>query len=168
MIADNNLISYEYYKNQFVPREIYTSGEKEETSLINKYSGNSLPATVLVLEDDIINSEGYGLKKGFYNIKPDKNLDFLLIYESGKLKAKVPVIEVKFIESFNAKTEKPKKMSYGKYKRQQQKEYRKYLKGENPKEINWTRAEIHYIDEQNAYILIYNSNNLEIAGIIKF
>jgi len=168
MIVDNNLIAYEYYKNRFVPNEVYVSGEKEETSLINKYSGHSASETVLVLENDIINSDGYGLKKGFYNVKPDKNLDFLLIYESGRLKAKVPVIDVKFIESVNASTPKPKKMSYGKYKRQQQKEYRKYLKGENPAEINWTTAEIHYIDEQNAYILIYNSNNLEIAGIIKF
>lgn len=168
MIADNNLIAYEYYKNQFVPNEVYTSGKKDETSLINKYSGDLLPSTVLALEDDIINSDGYGLKKGFYNVKPDKYLDFLLIYQTGKLKAKIPVSEVKYFESINAKAQKPKKMSYRRYQKEKQKEYRKYLKGENPEEINWTSAEIHYIDEQNAYILIYNSNNLEIAGVIKF
>ena len=168
MIVDNNLIAYEYYKNQFVPKEVYTSGEKEETGLINKYSGDNLPSTVLIIEDDLINEEGYGLKKGFYNVKPDKYLDFLLIYESGKLKAKVPVVEVHFHEAADAATTKPKKMSYRKYKKQQQKEYRKYLKGENPSEINWTSAEIHYIEEQNARILVYNSNNVEIAGIIKF
>ena len=168
MIVDNNLIAYEYYKNQFVPKEVYTSGEKEETNLINRYSGDNLPSTILILEDDLVNSEGYGLKKGFYNVKPDKYLEFLLIYESGQLKAKVPVVEVNFHESINATTEKPKKMSYRKYKKQQQKEYRKYLKGENPADINWTTAEIHYIEEQNARILVYNSNNVEIAGIIKF
>ena len=59
-------------------------------------------------------------------------------------------------------------MSYRKYKKQKEKEYRKYLKGENPEEIIWNSAEIHYINEQNAYILIYNSNNVEVAGIIKF
>lgn len=168
MIVDNNLIAYEYYKNQYVPKEVYTSGEKEETSLINKYSGDNLPATVLILEDDLINDEGYGLKKGFYNVKPDKYLDFLLIYETGKLKAKIPVISVNFSESVNPQNPKPKKMSYRKYQKQKQKEYRKYLKGENPSEVNWVSAEIHYIEEQNARILIYNSNNVEIAGIIKF
>jgi len=168
MIVDNNLIAYEYYKNQFVPNEIYTSGKKDETNLINKYSGDNLPSTVLVLEDDIVNKEGYGLKRGFYNVKPDEHLDFLLILQTGQIKAKVPVANIKYVESINAKTEKPKKMSYARYKRQKQKEYRKYLKGENPNEINWTTSEIHYIDEQNAYILIYNSNNIEVVGIIKF
>ncbi len=168
MIIDNNLIAYEYYKNQFVPKEVYVSGEKEETSLINKYSGDNLASTRLIIENDIVNDDGYGLKKGFYNIKPDKYLDFLLIYETGNLKAKIPVIDVKFYESIDAKSSKPKKMSYNKYKKQQIKEYRKYLKGGNPAEINWSSAEIHYIDEQNAYILIYNSNNIEISGIIKF
>ena len=168
MIIDNNLIAYEYYKNQFVPKEVYTSGKKEETNLINKYSGDNLDSTVLILEDDIVDSDGYGLKRGFYNVKPDKYFDFLLIYQTGKLKAKVPVVDVKFYESTNATQQKPKKMSYKKYQKQQQKEYRKYLKGENPSEINWSEAKIHYIEEQNAYILIYNSNNIEIAGIIKF
>lgn len=168
MIADNNLIAYEYYKNQFVPNEVYTSGKKDETNLINKYSGTLLPSTVLIIEDDIINSEGYGLKKGFYNVKPDEYLDFLLIYQTGKLKAKIPVVDVKFYESSNTVQQKPKKMSYRRYQRQQQKEYRKYLKGENPKDVNWSSAEIHYIEEENAQILIYNSNNIELAGIIKF
>lgn len=168
MITDNNLIAYEYYKNQFVPKEVYTSGKKDETNLINKYSGSILPLTVLIIEDDIINSEGFGLKKGFYNVKPDEYLDFLLIYQAGKLKAKIPVVDVKFYESSNTIQQKPKKMSYRKYQKQQQKEYRKYLKGENPEEINWSSAEIHYIEEENARILIYNSNNIELAGIIKF
>jgi len=168
MIVDNNLIAYEYYKNQFVPKPVYPSGQKEETTLINKYSGDNLASTVLILEDDIVNSDGYGLKKGFYNVKPDKYLDFLLIYQTGKLKAKIPVVELKFNESPNPQQQKPKKMSYKRYQKQQMKEYRKYLKGENPNEINWTEAQIHYIDEQNAYVLIYTSNNIELTGIIKF
>ena len=32
MIMNNNLIAYEYFKNQYVPNEVYTSGKKEETN----------------------------------------------------------------------------------------------------------------------------------------
>ena len=125
MIADCNLIAYEFDKNQFTPQEIYPSGEKDEEKIINKYAPKGQNAPILTLQEDIINDEGYGLKKGFYNIYPDKYLDFLLIYQSGKLKAKIPVIETKFFETNNPEQFKPEKMSYSKFKRKQQKEYRK-------------------------------------------
>jgi len=168
MIIDNNFLAYEYYKNQFTPHEVYRSGEKEETKLINKYSEESKELPVIVLEDDIVNEEGYGLKKGFYNVCPDKYLDFLLIYQSGKLKAKIPVVKVEVFESNNPKQMKPEKMSYSKYRKKLEKEYRKYMKGENPEEINWMEANIRQINGQNAWILEYNSNKLRLVGIIKF
>lgn len=168
MIIDNNFLAYEYYKNQFTPQEVYRSGEKEETKLINKYSEESKELPVIVLEDDIVNEEGYGLKKGFYNVCPDKYLDFLLIYQSGKLKAKIPVVKVEVFESNNPEQMKPEKMSYSKYRKKLEKEYRKYMKGENPEEINWMEANIRQINGQNAWILEYNSNKLRLVGIIKF
>ena len=71
MIAfDNNLIAYEYYKDQFVPKEVYPSGEKDETKLIDKYSFSNKNPAVLILEDDIISKDGKGLKKGFYQLFP--------------------------------------------------------------------------------------------------
>ena len=167
MLIDNNLIAYEYYKNQYTPKEIYYSGEKDETKLIDKYS-NRKELPVLVLEDDIVNQEGYGLKKGFYNIVPDEYNDFLLIYQTGKLKAKVPVVNMKVIETTNPKQEKPKKMSQRAFKKKQEKEYRKFLKGINPEEYDYKTVEIQYIHEQSAWLIIYKTNNLELAGIIKF
>ena len=168
MLIDNNLIAYEYYKGQYVPKEeLYYSGEKDETKLIDKYSkGKELP--VLILEDDIINPQGYGLKKGFYNIIPNEYNDLLLIYQTGKLKAKVPVINMKVIETSTPKQEKPKKMSERAYKKYKEKEYRKYLKGINPAEYDYKTAEIQYIQEQQAWLIIYKANNIELSGIIKF
>ena len=167
MIIDNNLIAYEYFKGQYVPNEVYYSGEKDETKLIDKYS-NAKELPVLVLEDDIVNSEGYGLKRGFYNVIPDEYKDFLLIYQTGKLKAKVPVVKMKFVESVNPKQNKPKKMSQRAYKRKQQKEYRKYLNGINPAEIDYKTVEITYIHEKQAWLIIYKTDNLELSGVIKF
>ena len=169
MLIDNNLIAYEFYKNQYVPNNIYYSGEKQETKLINKYSDNAKEATILALEDNIINKEGYGLKKGFYKIIPDKYLDFFLLYQSGELKAKIPIVQTKIYESLDAqKEQKVEKMSYKKYQKQTEKEYRKYLKGENPNEIEWSEAHIEYIKEQDSYVIIYNTNLLELMGVIKF
>ena len=169
MILDSNLIAYEYYKNQFVPQEVYTSGKKDETNLINKYSQNyGKNAPVLTLEDDIVNKEGYGLKRGFYSVYPHKYLDFLYLYQSGELKAKVPVIKMEVLETVNPKQEKPKKMSLAKYKKQQEKEYRKYLNGENPENIEWSEVNIYRINGKNSWLIIYNSNNIELSGLIKF
>ena len=166
MLIDNNLIAYEYYKNQFTPNEIYYSGEKEETKLIDKYSKrNELP--ILTLEDDIVNSEGYGLKKGFYNIVPDEYKDFLLVYQTGKLKAKIPVVEIKSTPTINPKQQKPKKMSAGAYKKYKEKEYRKHLKGIDPEQFEYTEVEIQYINENRAYLIKYKTNAYELSGIIK-
>lgn len=122
----------------------------------------------MILEDDIINSEGYGLKKGFYNVIPDQYNDFLLIYQTGKLKAKVPVVKMTHIPSTNTKQEKPKKMSQRAYKRYQEKEYKKYIKGINPEEFEYKTAEIQYIPEKDAWVILYKTNNIELSGIIKF
>ncbi len=168
MILDNNLIAYEYYKNQYTLNEIYPSGEKDETSFIDKYSPNKQAATVLIVEDDIVNEEGLGLRKGFYNVCPDKYLDFLFIYQGSKLKAKIPVVKTDVFETNNPKQFEPEKMSYSKFKRKQEKEQRKYFKGENPSEIEWKDAEILYIDEQKAWIIVYNFNNIRLIGMIKF
>lgn len=164
---DNNLIAYEYYKDRFVPKEVYPSGEKDETRLINKYSSDNKELPVLILENDIVSKEGRGLKKGFYNIMPDKYMDFLLIYQKGKLKAKIPVINMEVFETLNPKQEKPKKMSYSQYKKMMEKKQREYYRGLNPAEVDYKNAQIHYIEEENAYIIIYNTNNIELTGMIK-
>ena len=168
LTADCNLIAYEFDKNLYTLSPIYPSGERDENKLIDKYSNSNHKPAVLVLEDDIINPDGYGLKKGFYNVAPDKYLDFLLIYQSGKIKAKVPVVKMDVFETTNPVQQKVKKMSLRAYKRAQEKEKRKYFKGENPAEIEYKKAEIHYIDDNKGWILIYNSDNIELVGIIKF
>lgn len=168
MIAfDNNLIAYEYYKDHFVPKDVYPSGEKDETKLIDKYSFNNKELPVLILKDDIVSKDGKGLKKGFYNVIPDKYLDFLLIYQKGQLKAKIPVVQMEVFEPIEPKQEKPKKMSYRAYQRYMEKKQREYMRGLNPVDVDYKDVQIHYIEEENAYIIIYNANNVELSGLIK-
>ena len=168
MILDNNLIAYEYFKNQYVPKEVYVSGEKEETKLIDKYTSNKDGAPILTLEEDIVNEEGFGLRRGFYSVMPDKYLDFLMLYQAGKLKAKVPVVSMEIYETNHPKQEKVKKMSARKYAKQQEKEYRKYMDGQNPDDVEWSDANIYKLKEKNSWIIIYNSNIIQLSGVIKF
>lgn len=168
MLIDNNLIAYEYQKNQFVPKEVYVSGEKQETNLINKYSSVDKTPAVLTLKDDIISPLGYGLKSGFYNVIPDKYLDFLLIYQMGKLKAKVPVVKMEVFETLHPKQQKVKKMSAKKYAHEQEKEYRKYLNGQNPSDVDYSEVEIFKMQELNSWMIIYNARNIQLCGVIKF
>lgn len=159
-------------KENYFPKEVLKSGQRDEDKLKDDldYSKNALfsnPA-ILVLEDDIINSNGYGLKKGFYNVAPDKYFDFLYIYQSGKLKAKVPVIRLEKFETLNPKQEKPKKMSYRKFLREQEKNFEKSKKGELLENVDYKEVQINYIEDKKAYIIIYNANNVELTGMIKF
>lgn len=168
MIIDCSLLAYEFEKGQFTLNPILESGEKEESKANDKLKFSDKNPAVLVLEQDIINKQGYGLKKGFYNVSTDKYLEFLYIYQSGKLKAKVPVVHMEVFETINPKQQKVKKMSYRKFLKEQEKERQKYIKGINPLEVDYKNVQIHYINEQNSYVIIYNFNNIELTGIIKF
>ena len=162
-----DLIAYEYYRNPYVLNDITTSGEKDETRLTNRYSYGK-NATVLAIRDDIINPEGYGLKKGFYNICPDEFSEFLLIYQSGELKAKIPVIKMERVQSENDGKQKVKKMSQSAYNRKLRKEQKKYMKGENPNTVDYSEADIEYIREKDAWVIMYKNPTVTLYGMIKF
>ena len=171
MFVDADLISYNYYqydKGQYTLNPVVKSGEKEEDKLNDELNFSDKNPAVLILEEDIINKEGYGLKKGFYNITTDKYMDYLYIYQTGNLKAKIPVINMEVFETINPKQNKVKKMSYKRFLKEEEKKRQKYLKGQNPLEVDYKEAKIQYINEQNCYIIIYNFNNIELTGIIKF
>ena len=59
-------------------------------------------------------------------------------------------------------------MSARAYKKAQEKEQRKYAKGENPADIDYKKVEIHYAEEKKEWDLIYNSNIVQLVGVIKF
>ena len=168
LTPDINLIAYEFSKGQFTLNPVENSGQREETKFSDELNFSDKNMAILILDDDIINQDGFGLKKGFYNVSADKYLDFLLIWQTGKLKAKIPVVKMEVFETINPKQEKVKKMSHRRYLKEQEKEKRKYFKGENPQEVDYKTAQIHYINEQKSYVIIYNSKNIELTGVIKF
>lgn len=159
-----DLLAYEYYKNQYVPNETYTSGQRTGTEFVDKYTNVTKTPALLILEEDIVDKDGKGLKRGFYNVAVNKYKDMLLLYQSGQLKARVPVVSYEVYETLNPKQQKPKKMSQKKYEKLKQKEYRKHLKGITPEEVDYKNVEIFKSDK--GFLIIYQEDNVEFRGII--
>lgn len=141
--------------DQLAPYKGTLSGEKEYQKPSYNYGPPSTKYPILALEDDIINDDGKGLKKGFYEIRIDDNKEFLLFVQSGKTKAKIPVV---MHESLKKQTQKPltakqeaKKMR--KEAKKAKKEAYKYRKGELPKNMMFNDVKITY-DEKNALWVI--------------
>jgi hypothetical protein len=59
-------------------------------------------------------------------------------------------------------------MSIKKYAKYQEKEYRKYINGINPNDVEWSEVNIYKLKEKNSWIIIYNSSIVELSGVIKF
>lgn len=110
-------ISYDYIASfrtidEVLPYKQYTSGAKVEDNVIYQNKNvNTNP--VLRLEYDIINKEGFGIKRGFYEIRPDKDFTYLMFIQSGRIKAKIPVISRELISNYGSDYEwKDKKQGF--------------------------------------------------------
>lgn len=159
--------------DQLQPYKGTVSGEKEHQKPSYNYGPPSTKYPVLALEDDIIDKNGYGLKKGFYEVRIDENARFLLFVQSGKLKAKIPVI---FYETTKKKEKSPpegkildkktaKKMR--KEAKKAKKEAYKYRKGENPKDIIFNEVKMTY-DEKNAcWIINWEADDSRAVGCFR-
>ena len=95
------------------------------------------------------------MKNGFYEVKPDSNFEYLNLYQSGEIKAKVPIISVEQVDK-----NPPKPMS-------ERKEKKIRKKGIVPEEYVMSNANIYYDKQTGAYLLIYEFKNTKIKGVIK-
>lgn len=190
-------ISYDYialYKtiDEVLPYKQYTSGAKAEdnTLYLNK-KVNTNP--VLRLEYDILNKDGYGLKKGFYEIRPDMDYTYLMFIQAGKIKAKIPVIKNERISNYGNDYEWPDKKKRDKNSlnsnparlteentvvspdkitpkltdREKRKRERKYKKGIDPIEYIHSKVWMEYDSEIQSYIVIWEKYNTKVTGILK-
>ncbi len=157
--------------DQLAPYKGTLSGEKEHQKPSYNYGPPSTKYPVLALENDIIDDNGKGLKKGFYEVRIDDNNEFLLFVQSGTIKAKIPVI---FYESYKKEEPLKENMSdkkYAKLIRQKEKKARKeaykYRKGELPKDIVINEIKMNY-DEKNAcWVIIWEAMSSKAIGCFR-
>ena len=157
--------------DQLAPYKGTLSGEKEYQKPSYNYGPPSTKYPILALEDNIVNDEGKGLKKGFYEVRIDENKEFLLFVQSGKTKAKIPVISYKSLKK-DTSSQKPltskqmaKKMR--KEAKKAKKEAYKYRKGELPKDNIFNSVKMEY-DEKNAcWVIIWEADESKAIGCFR-
>lgn len=149
-------ISYGYTREESVPFPAYPSGGKDQDKSIYKYPTQENNNPLLIIEEDIMGNDGRGLKKGFYSTCPDENNDFLLLFQSGKLKAKIPIVSVE--QRLKNPPVKDKKKP---------KKKKKNYKGTDSEDFVHQSAEIRFWQEKSCYIIIWERANTRIRAVIK-
>ena len=91
-MIDCDLISY-YTPEETLPYKQYQSGSKDDKKAIFENDIKEDENPMLTLAQDIVLESGLGLSRGFYRVTLSDDFDFLLIYSTGKLIAKVPIID---------------------------------------------------------------------------
>lgn len=189
--ADNNLIAAWRTLDEILPYSQYQSGAKDEDNPAYK---NPLPSTsnpILALEFDILNKDGFGLKRGYYEIGTDSEYSYLMFIQSGVIKAKIPVIKQEVIEKAgsdfewhddkgkNAPISSSKKIddeitvaSRKIYKppytdKELKKRKKKYKKGADPMTYFHSKVYMEYDMELDIYKIIWEKYNTRLIGFIK-
>lgn len=190
-------ISYDYialYKtiDEMLPYKQYNSGARvEDNSLYQNKKVNTNP--VLRLEYDILNKDGFGLKRGFYVIRPDSDYTYLMFIQSGKIKAKIPVIKNERISEYGNDYEWPDKKKRGKNSpnsnpariteentvvspekiipkltdKEKRRRERQFKKGIDPIEYIHSTVNMEYDKEIQSYVVIWEKYNTRIIGVLK-
>jgi len=190
-------ISYDYialYKSidEVLPYKQYNSGARTgDNTLYSNKKENTNP--ILRLEYDILNKDGYGLKRGFYEIRPDSDYTYLMFIQSGTVKAKIPVIKNERISDYGNDYEWPDKKKRGKNApisnpnrliekntvvlperitpkltdKEKRKRARKFKKGIDPIEYIHSEVRMEFDNETQAYIVVWEKYNTRVIGILK-
>ncbi len=195
MILDcNNIIHHRWLTiDEVLPYPQYQSGAREEQKPVYKDYKDPSSNPVLILEFDILNKDGFGLKKGYYEIATDSEYKTLMFVESGNIKAKIPVIKEEMIDNYQKDWEwqeeekrgflkssnKPKTTSeeipvYSKdvYKeklteKEAKKRKNKYKKGQDPRTYFHSKCYMEYDNENDLYKVIWEKYHIRLIGIIK-
>ncbi len=178
--------------DEMVPYKQYNSGARvEHNSLYNNKNINTNP--VLRLEYDILNKDGYGLKKGFYEIRPDSDYNYLMFIQAGKIIAKIPVLSNERISDYGNDYEWPDKKKRNKNSpnsnpqrlteentvvspnkitpelsdKEKKKRQKRYKKGIDPLEHIHSSVAIHFDDKIESYLVIWEKYNTRVTGVLK-
>ena len=160
--------------DKIAPYKGTVSGEREHQKPKYNFGPPSIKNPILVLDDDIITKNGYGLVKGFYEVDVSSDNNFLLLIQSGKTKAKIPIISWQRIKDLPQNKIEYKKISPKKQAKIEEKERKekakktkKYQKGQNPDDYIYSKVELKFDRETQSYIIIWEYQNSRAIGAFK-
>lgn len=186
----NDLIAEYRTLDEVLPYKQYQSGARDEQKPVYQDKNFSSSNPILALEFDIVNNDGYGIKKGFYEIAVDSDYSYMMFVQSGRTVAKIPIIKQEIIDEYggnfewdsdndknvnsaskpvdkeitvNSKLKYEKKLS----ERERKKRQKKYKKGEDPLKHFHSSVKLEYESELDLYKIIWEKYNTRLIGIIK-
>lgn len=157
---------------------IYPSGQMENQNPIIRYRHSNIKEPILKLVDYISDYNGNYIEPGIYELALSDNKEFLLLIQSHKLVAVIPVFklaqneaEVQRIQEQKMEHNKKHKKRKVRYQERVEKILReKYaLEAITPAEQDYTymNAEIEYIEEGGYYLITYENGMFRAWGAIK-
>jgi len=156
---------------------VYPSGLIEYQDAIVRYQHSNLKEPVLKLADYIYDYNGNYIPPGMYELALSDDKEFLLLIESHKLIAVIPVFklaenlaEVERIRK--EKKQKSRKLKRPKVRYREKMEAilrRKYAETAitPPEEYTYMNAEIEYVEDGGYYLLTYENGMYRAWGAIK-
>ena len=189
--CDTNLIAAWRSIEDVLPYPQYKAGTRPDQQGIYEDKKDPSSNPILILEFDILNEHGYGLKNGFYELAVDSEYKFLMFVQAGNIMAKIPVVSHSLInesgldyewhddkdkstpnEASKDLTEgimvSSKKIYTKKFSEKEEKRRKKkYQKGQDPLTHFHSKAYMEYDKELRAYKVFFEKYNTRIMGIMK-
>ena len=193
MFIDCNHTQIALYQtiDEILPNKQYKSGAKDKDKPV--YQNNLSPSSnpVLTLEFDILNSDGFGLKRGYYEIATNPEFTYLMFVQQGKIKAKIPVIKHELINEYGSDFEwgdekdketpneatkdlttgvmvSSKKIMTKIYSEKEKKRrQKKYKKGMDPSLYFHAKTYMEYDKELNLYKVVWEKYNTRLTAVMK-
>lgn len=157
---------------------IYPSGLNENQSSIDRYRHSSLKEPVLKLADYIYDYNGNYIAPGMYELALSDDKEFLLLIESHKLIAVIPVFKLAENEAEvekirQAQIKKNRKIKCGKNRFQDNmrkilmKKYAETAITPPEEDYVYMNAEIEYVENGGYYLITYENGMYRAWGAIK-
>ncbi len=162
-----------------IPYSFSQSGLFVGQDSIYRYAQPDTPEPVLTIKDYIPDYNGNFIAPGHYILALSDDKEFLLLIESHKLIAVIPVFKIsenkEELEKMYKKMEEEKSGKKKKKKRETKHEQirrlidtTKDLRGEAPiKDFTYMNAQIEYIKDGAYYLVIYENGYIRAFGAIK-
>lgn len=147
-----------------------TGGVIQGTQAIYRYSLRDSDYPILIIIDEISDSEGDKIPAGHYELALSDERDFLIIMQSKKPIAIIPTFKVEEDkEAFDEKFDKDYQKKLKKQKKEREKTNAKRAKvGMPPVEDKiHMEASIEYVKDGNYYLLKYERGTIRAWGAIK-
>ena len=193
MFIDCPNIQIAHYQtiDEVLPYKQYKAGTKDKDKPVYQNPLESSSNPVLTLEFDILNKDGFGLKRGYYEIATNPEFTFLMFVQQGKIKAKIPVIKHELINEYGSDFEwgddtdketpnnaskdlttgimvsSKKIMTKIYYEKELKRRQKKYKKGMDPSLYFHAKTYIEYDKELNLYKVVWEKYNTRLTAVMK-